>query len=189
MPPPTPYGFATIVILALVNHPRLFDRFAEDVASFDVRDKKLAGLLDAVTRAISETPSITRETLIAELRDGPHAKPIERLFWDSPFKRLAFLQPETPQAEVEAQFADVIYRWRALPTLNREIEESADQLTEMSEAEFERFVTLQQEVASVGLRHEGDDAGERDANQRFQEMLARLRKEPPSRGRRSEKRQ
>jgi DNA primase len=189
VPPPTPCGFATIVILALVNHPRLFDRFAEDVASFDVRDKKLAGLLDAVTRAISETPSITRETLIAELRDGPHAKPIERLFWDSPFKRLAFLQPETPQAEVEAQFADVIYRWRALPTLNREIEESADQLTEMSEAEFERFVTLQQEVASVGLRHEGDDAGERDANQRFQEMLARLRKEPPSRGRRSEKRQ
>ncbi|MHA1134605.1 MAG: DNA primase [Alphaproteobacteria bacterium] len=189
LPPPTPYGFATIVILALVNHPHLFDRFAEDIASFDVHDKKLAGLLDAVTREISETSSITRETLVANLRDGPNAKLIERLFWESPFKRLTFLQPETSLAEVEAQFADVIYRWRALPTLNREISESADQLAEMSEAEFERFVTLQQEVASVGLRHEGDDAGERDANQRFQEMLARLKKEPPSRGRRSEKRQ
>ena len=188
VPPPTSYGFATIVTLALVNHPWLLDRFAEDVASFDVRDKKLAGLLDAVTRTISDTPSITREALIARLRDGPHAKLLDRLFWESPFSRVAFLQPDTPEADVAAQFADVIYRWRALPTLNREIEESAHHLAEMSEAEFERFATLQQEVASVGLRHEADDAGERDANQRFQETLARLKKEPLSRGRRPEKR-
>ena len=127
----------------------------------EVRDKQLAALLETVTKAIFDDPAITSESLIAKLRDGPHGKLLERLFWESPFKRVAFLQPETARPEVEAQFADVIYRWRALPTLNREIEESADHLSEMSEADYERFATLQQEVASVGLHHEADDAGER----------------------------
>jgi DNA primase len=188
LPQPSAYGFAIIVALALVNHPWLLDHFAEDVASVEVHDKPLAALLSAITKTVTDDPSVTREALIAKLRDGPHAKLLERLYWDSPFKRVAFLQPETPQADVETQFADVIYRWRALPTLNREIAESADHLSEGSEDEFERFATLQQEVASVGLQHEGDDAGERDANKRFQEMLARLKKEPLSKGRRSEKR-
>ena len=82
----------------------------------------------------------------------------------------------------------MIYRWRALPTLNRELDESATDLADMSEAEFERFAALQQQVASIGQHHEADDAGERDANKRFQEMLARLKREPLSKGRRSEKR-
>jgi DNA primase len=89
---------------------------------------------------------------------------------------------------VEAQFTDVIYRWRALPTLNREIEESALDLAETSEDDFERFVALQQQVASIGQHHEADDAGERDANKRFQDMLARLKREPLTKGRRTEKR-
>jgi DNA primase len=187
-PPPSPYGFATIVTLALINHPWLLDRFAEDVASVDVRDKPLAALFDAVTRAIFDAPAITREALIVQLRDGTHAKLLERLFSESPFSRVAFLQPETPKADVAAQFADVIYRWRALPTLNREIEESASHLAEVSEAEFERFATLQQEVASVGQHHEADDAGERDANKRFLETVARVKRDCPVRGRRPEKR-
>ena len=188
MPPPSLYGFVTIVILALVNHPWLLDHFAEEVASVEVRDKPLAALLGALTKAIFEDPAITRESLIAQLRDGPHAKVLERLFWESPFKRVAFLQPETPQADVEAQFTGVLYRWRALPTLNREIAESANHLAEMSEAEYERFTTLQQAVASIGQHHEADDAGEGEANKRFQDMLARLKKEPLAKGRRAEKR-
>ncbi len=58
----------------------------------------------------------------------------------------------------------------------------------MSEAEFERFAALQQEVASVGLQHETDDAPMRDAKQRLQDTLARLKNEPPARGRRRENR-
>ena len=188
MPSPSAYSFATIVTLALVNHPWLLDRFAEEAASVEIRDKPLAALLAGVTRTIFDDPAITRERLVASLLAGPHAKLLERLFRESPFSRVAFLQPETPAAEVESQFADVIYRWRALPTLNREIAESAEQLAEGSEDEFQRFATLQQEVAGIGQHHEADDAGERDANKRFQDMLARLKKEPLSKGRRSEKR-
>ena len=89
---------------------------------------------------------------------------------------------------MEAQFAEIIYRRRALPTLNKELEESANQLAETSEAEFERFATLQQQVASVGLQHDGDDAGERDAAKRFQETVARLKGQHLKPGRRPEKR-
>ena len=188
LPPPTAYGFATIVTLALVNHPWLLDQFAEDIASVDVQDKRLANLLPAVTRAIFDNPAISREELIAALRDGEQAALLDRLFSESPFARLAFLRSETPREDVEAQFTDLIYRWRALPTLTREIAENAEDLAEMTEAEFERFATLQQEVASVGLKHETDDAAMRDANQRFQDVLARLKKEPLSRGRRRERR-
>jgi hypothetical protein len=34
---------------------------------------------------------------------------------------------------------------------------------------------LQQQVASVGSQHAGDDAGDRDAKKRFQETVARLK--------------
>jgi DNA primase len=182
------YGFATIVILALVNHPWLLDQFGEEVASVEIHDKPLAALLGDVTRAIFDDPAIDRAHLVEKLLQGSHAKLLERLFRDSPFKRIAFLQPETKQTDVTEQFADVIYRWRALPTLNRELAESANDLADVSEAEFERFAALQQQVASIGQHHEADDAGERDANKRFQDMLARLKKEPLSKGRRSEKR-
>jgi DNA primase len=185
--PPSAYGFATIVTLALVNHPWLLDQFADEIASVEVRDKALAGLLSAVTRTIFEEPGIGRERLVAALGGGPHAKLLERLLRESPFKRVAFLQPETPAADVEAQFKDVIYRWRALPTLSKELAESADHLADMSEAEFERFAALQQQVASVGLHHEADDAGERDANKRFEETVARLKAENLKQGRRPAK--
>ena len=186
--PPSAYGFAIIVTLALINHPWLLDQFAEEVASVEVRDKSLAGLLGDVTRAIFEEPGVTGAGLIERLSDGQHGKLLERILRDSPFKRVAFLQPETPAPEVAAQFTDVIYRWRALPTLNRELAESADHLAEVSEAEFERFAALQQQVASIGQHHEAADAGERDANKRFEETLARLKSEHPRQGRRPEKR-
>jgi DNA primase len=186
-PLPSAYGFATIVALALVNHPWLLDRFADEVASLEIRDKPLASLLGFVTRTISEEPGTAREALKEALNQSHHAKLFDRLLRESPFKRVAFLQPESPAADVEAQFADIIYRWRALPTLNKELSESADHLAEMSEAEFERFAALQQQVASVGLHHEADDAGERNANKRFNETVARVRAEQLERGRRTVK--
>lgn len=188
LPPPTDYGFGTILTLAMVNHPWLLDHFAEEIASVEVRDKKLAALLGAARRAIFDDPAMSREALLGDLREGPHGPLLDRLFWESPFTRLAFLRPEAPRDEVIDQFTDVIYRWRALPTLTREIAESAESIAEMSEAEFERFAALQQEVAGVGLQHETDDAPMRDAKQRLQDTLARLKNEPPSRGRRRENR-
>ena len=122
--------------------------------------------------------------MIDSWRDGPHGPLLDRLFWESAYTRLAFLKPEALRDEVEDQFTDIHYRWRALPTLTREIAENAEGLADMSEADFERFAVLQQEVASVGLKQDTDDAAMRDAKQRFQDTLARLKKEPLSKGRR-----
>jgi hypothetical protein len=68
--------------------------------------------------------------------------------------------------------------------------DGADHLADVSEAEFERFAALQQQVASVGQCHISDDAGEREASKRFQETVVRLKQEQASaqRGRRPEKR-
>jgi DNA primase len=188
-PPPLPssYGFATVIILALVNHPFLLDRFAEEVAAVDIRDKELAGLLQTVSRTIFEHPSLTREQLMERLGAGDHGKLFTRLSQESAFKRVTFLSPDCPEPEVEEQFADLIYRFRALPNLNRELQEGADHLAEASEAEFERFAQLQQQVASVGSQHAADDAGDRDAAERFRETVARLKQENLGRGRRVEK--
>jgi DNA primase len=187
-PVPSSYGFATVITLALVNHPWLLDRFAEEVASVEIRDKALAGLLKAVTQSIFEDHDITREELIEQIAAGPYGRLFADISRDSAFKRLAFLSPDFPEAEVEEHFADLIYRFRALPSLTRELQESADRLAEVSEAEFERFAQLQQQVASVGSHHEADDAGDRDAAARFQETVARLKRESLHRGRRPEKR-
>jgi DNA primase len=177
MPPPSPRGFATTIALALVNHPDLLDRFADEVASLEIRDKPLAALLSFVTRAIFEHDGISREQLLDVLEASPHAKLLARLARESAFKRIAFLQPETPREDVEAQFADLIFRFRALPALSKELEEGADHLADLSEAEFERFATLQQQVASVGNQHAGDDAGDRDAGERFKDKIAEVLRE------------
>jgi len=185
----SPYGFTTVITLALVNHPWLLDRFAEELSSLEIRDKKLAALLQSVIRIIFDDTSVTRERLVERLGASSHGKLFAALWRDSAFKRVAFLQPESPEAEVEQQFADLIYRFRALPSLTRELQEGADQLADVTEAEFERFAVLQQQVASIGSEHAADDAGDRDASKRFQETVARLKGENvgAQKGRRSEK--
>lgn len=189
-PLPSARGFVTVVILALVRHPWLLDRFAEEVATLEIRDKNLAALLGSMTRIILEDHGIGSERLADMIRAGSQARLFDRLCRESAFTRLAFLQPDTPPKDVEQQFADLIFRFRALPSLNRELEESADRLAETSEAEFERFAALQQQVASIGTHHAADDAGDRDATKRFQETVARLKREHVSahRGRRPEER-
>src|SRR6185295_8013810 len=162
-PIPSARGFITVMTIALVNHPWLLDSFADEVASLEIRDKKLAALLQAVTSIIYADTHVTREGLAERLEASPQGKLYAELCRDSAFTRVAFLQPETPEHEVALQFADLIYRFRALPSLNRELQEGADHLAEMTEAEFERFAVLQQQVASVGSQHAGDDAGDRDA--------------------------
>jgi DNA primase len=188
-PVPSARGFITVMTIALVNHPWLLDSFADEVASLEIRDRKLAALLQAVISIIYEDTHVTREGLAERLEASPQGKLYAELCRDSAFKRVAFLQPETPEHEVAAQFADLIYRFRALPSLNRELQEGADHLAEMTEAEFERFAVLQQQVASVGSQHAGDDAGDRDAKKRFQETVARLKGANigGNRGRRSER--
>lgn len=177
IPPPSPRGFAITIALALVNHPFLLDRFAEEVASLELRDKRLAALLSFVTGTIFERDGIARDELLELLEASPHAKLIARIARESAFKRIAFLQPETEREEVETQFADLIFRFRALPALSKELAEGADHLADLSEAEFERFAALQQQVASVGNQHAGDDAGDRDAAERFKEKVAQVMRE------------
>ncbi|MGD8529160.1 MAG: DNA primase [Methyloceanibacter sp.] len=186
LPPPTAYGFGTIVALALVNHPWLLDQYTEEIASIDVPDKKLAALLSATTQTIHNDHAISRDGLIVKLHDGPHGALLDKLLLESHHARHAFLKPEMQRDEVADQFADMLYRWRALPALTREITENAESIAEMSEDEYERFAALQREVASVGVQQDTDDATMRDATQRFQETLARLKKKPPAKGRRRE---
>ena len=75
---------------------------------------------------------------------------------------------------------DLIYRFRALPALSRELREGADHLSDLSEAEFERFATLQQQVANVGSQHAADDAGDRDAGERLKDKIAQVMREKGS---------
>ena len=173
-PLPSSVGFATTVILALANHPWLLDRFAEEVATLELKPKPLAELLSFLTRTIFDHPGISRERLAEMLAQSCHAKLLDRLGRDSAFKRLAFLQPETPPPEVEEPFADLLFRWRALPALEREMRDAADALAAVSEAEFEHFAELQQQVASAGSRHAADDAGDREFGERFKEKIAQV---------------
>ena len=177
---PPGYGFATVIILALVNHPWLLDRFAEEVASLEIRDRKLAALVAAVTGLIFEDPAAGPDRLRERLNAIPPGRLFAALSRDSAFKRVSFVQPGSERKEVEEHFGDLIYRFRALPSIERELQEGADQLSDVSEAEFERFAQLQQQVASLGQHHEADDAGDRDAAKRFQETVARLKQEHAS---------
>ena len=189
-PLPSAHGFAITIILALAHHPWLLDRFAEEVGHIEVRQKQLAELLAALTNAIFLHPGITRERLAALMREGAHARLFDRLDQASAFKRIAFLQPETPAGEVEEHFAELLFRWTTLKVLDKEVQEQALDLADLSEESYEQFTLLQQQVANAGLRHAADDAGDREHAKRFQETIARLKNENvvSHRGRRPDRR-
>jgi DNA primase len=176
-PPPSPRGFVIAITLALINHPDLLDHFAEEVASLEVRDKRLAALLSFVTRTVFEREHISPEALREAVEASPHARLLARISRESAFKRIAFVRPEADADEVRAQFADLLYRFRALPALSRELAEGADRLADASDAEFERFAALQQQVASIGNHHPADDAGDRDAAERLRNKIAEVMRE------------
>jgi DNA primase len=188
-PMPSSYGFATVIILALVNHPWLLAHFAEEVAHLEIRDKKLASLLQAVTRAILDDHNVTREHLAELLAASTQGKLFDRLQRESAFKRVTFVQPDSPGPDVQRQFADLIYRFRALPNLTRELEEHADHLADLTEAEFEHFSALQQQVAQTLSTDVPEDAGDRVFHDRFAEKVAQVTREKASwkQGRRVEK--
>ena len=187
---PSAHGFAITIILALAHHPWLLHHFAEEVAHVEIRQKQLAELLAALTQSIFGNHGITRENLAALMRRSGHAGLFDMLDRSSAFKRVAFLQPDIPAHEVEEHFAELLYRWTTLKSLDKEVQEQALDLAEVSEAEYEQFVRLQQQVANAGLRHASDDAGERDSARRFHETIARLKSENIGRhrGSRSERR-
>ena len=190
-PLPSAHGFAITIILALAHHPSLLEHFAEEVAHLDIRQKQLAELLGFLTETIFHNHGITREQLAATMRGSRHAKLFDTLDRSSAFKRIAFLQTDTPQAEVEEHFAELIYRWTTLKSLNKEVQDQALDLADLSDADYEHFAELQRQVANAGLRHAADDAGDRDSAKRFQETIARLKGESigAQRGRRPDRRQ
>ena len=189
-PLPSSHGFAITIILALAYHPWLLDHFAEEVASLEVKQRQLADLLAQLTRAIFDHPGIAPEALAERMRESPQAKLFDALDRSSAFKRVAFLQPESPAPEVEEHFTELIYRWTTLKTLDKEVQEQALDLADLSESDYEHFVELQQQVANAGLRHAADDAGDRDSVRRFEETIARLKAENigAQRGRRPSRR-
>lgn len=174
--PTSPRGFAVTVILALTNHPWLLDHFTEEVAALDLRKTGVADLLNLISHAILEQPGLDRaalEELMARSGKAPHFAKLAR---ESAFSRLSFLKPETPQAEVEEQFRDLLFRWRALPSLKQELLELADRLADGSDAEFEQFTMLQEQVANDGVAEAHEDAGDRQAQERFQQKVAELKR-------------
>lgn len=175
--PPSPNGVPTIVVLALMNHPWLLDRFAEEIAGLEIKHKPLSELLDFVTHAILDEPGLGPGHLAERLAASSHAKLVDRLGRISAFKRLHFLQPETDPRSVEEQFRDLLFRSRALPSLKQELADFAERLPEMSEAEFEQFVVLQQQIADAGSRHAAEDAGDQESVRRFRDTVARLKGE------------
>jgi DNA primase len=189
-PLPSAHGFAITIILALAHHPSLLDHFAEEVAHLDIRQRQLAELLGLLTQTIFRNHGIAPEELATLMRGSSHGRLLETLERSSAFKRVAFLQAETPQAEVEEQFAELLYRWTTLKSLDREVQDQALDLSDLSDADYEQFVQLQQQVANAGLRHASDDAGDRDSAKRFHETIARLKGENigAQRGRRLDRR-
>jgi DNA primase len=189
-PLPSAHGFAITIILALAHHPSLLDHFAEEVAHVDIRQRQLAELLRFLTDTIFHNPGIERVQLAELMRGSGHARLFDALDRSSAFKRVAFLQPDTPAAEVEEHFAELLYRWTTLKSLDKEVQETALDLADLSESDFEHFAELQRQVANAGLRHAADDAGDRDSAKRFQETIARLKGENigAQRGRRPDRR-
>jgi DNA primase len=189
-PLPSAHGFAITIILALAHHPSLLDRFAEEVAHVDIKQRQLAELLAALTQTVFRNHGIGHDELAALMRGSSHARLFDMLERSSAFKRIAFLQHDTPMAEVEEHFSELLYRWTTLKSLDKEVQDQALDVADLSEADYEQFVQLQQQVANAGLRHAADDAGDRESAKRFQETIARLKGENigDQRGRRPDRR-
>jgi DNA primase len=180
------FGREALLVLACLTHPWLIERFAEELSALHLRHSRLAALLAEAMDIVGERHGLDREALEAALAETPHAALLEQLRAQSGHARVGFARPETARLEVGAQFGQFLFLWKDMPALRQELDQAAAGLAEASEAEFERFMALQEQVASAEVQHP-EDTHERDSLKRFEETVARLRKERSAalRGRRS----
>lgn len=123
------------ILMAIVNHPRLLDDFAEIFAEIEFSAREL----DSLRREIIDIAALEASLDAALLRDHLHRKGfgplLERI--DIQFQRLRewFVMPDAAASDVRTGFRQMVALHRKSVTLARELEAAEGMLAEQPSEE------------------------------------------------------
>ena len=160
------------ILLAVINHPRLLEEFAEGFAEIEFSRREL----DKLRRAIIDTAALEASLDAAPLRNhlvGKGFGPLlERI--DTQFNKLRewFVQPDAAAEDVRTGFLHMVERHRKTVTLARELRAAEAQLAhDPSDENVKRLREVLEQLAS-GSGEEAQIDGFGEASGRPQEPVA-----------------
>ena len=172
---PSQWAREAVLVLAAVNHPPLVER--QEAAFFDLElsDPALKTLLSEVLSAISADPALDSVGLRSHLTQTGAKGPLERIANDPELLKNKFLRPDTEINEVEQGFRSALAHHLFESTLKREVARSASQIFTEGDEGWRAATAAREEVMNSNKLSETGATGESDANDRLEDVLARMK--------------
>lgn len=99
-----------IIMAALINHPRLFDDFAEKIGVMHLQNKSIQAIKSLVFSVLSEEDDVTREELLKKIKAHECGKGLAELLNESVYLHAGFIRPEADPATASEGLNDILNR-------------------------------------------------------------------------------
>ena len=137
------------ILLTVINHPPLLDRYAEDLATLDIADREGDALRQALLGAAGPDCADSHD-LRAALESAGMASALARLATFSAVAAQWFVRPEAAEEDAETTLRQALALHRRARALNRELKSAEYALgQEASEENFARLREIQQELLAL----------------------------------------
>ncbi len=144
-----------LILLSILNHPKLAEDHFEDLSGLVFLDQDLSGLQKAILDANQDTPETDPEKLRDQLLKMGHSDPYIRLTENSPARNVRFAKPTTSYALAEKWWHKTIERLNQILNLNKDFEAlEKDCLENPDEAKWQRLAAMKMEINKIVLNEE-----------------------------------
>jgi DNA primase len=167
---PTSWGREATLVLAIIQHPVLFERQEEALFGLALEIEGLDRLLREVISALSDDPALDSEGLKGHLRSTEAADILERILKDEALNRQTFLRPAAEIEEVEWGWRDALRHHLIATDSRKELAESASQSYSSGEEIWKAAVTAREELINLG----GEPGVEKEVGASSKDLLDRL---------------
>jgi DNA primase len=139
-----------LILTALIDHPWLLDRFAEDVSNLPFENPANARLCEALLAKHSETVALDKLQLETHLLEAGLNATLQTLRQAVSHRSDPQFRPGTPEQDVLDAWIHVVMLHRNVVSLRREIEDAERAyLDEQSLENFERLRLLKEQAAHI----------------------------------------
>lgn len=172
---PSHWAREAILVLAVIRHPGLIERFEAEIFALDLGDPGLKALLGAILAAVSADPALDSEGLKSHLTLYGAAGSLERVTTDPQLLKHSFLRPDAEMDEVEQGFKNALAHHLFESTLKQEVARSASQIFTDGDEAWRAAAAAREELINSSKPEEAE-AGPGDSPKRFADALEQMKR-------------
>jgi DNA primase len=171
---PSSWRREATLLLAIVNHPRLFERQESGILALRCENPDLGQLLHEIIETFREVEGLDTGQMKGHLQRSAAGKTLERVLRDETLRRQIFLRPDAELDEVEAGWSDALRHHLLATEARQTMSEAAARSVTTDEEGWRAAVIAREELKNAGSgenRAAGDgDDPPFDVADRLEEM-------------------